>query len=321
MLGPDVDLAERESAPGLNRAFYGTEPHEYFWHRLYLLMIAGDESVDLGQFARRGLTVDGFKMGPVERDEDEADPEAEKDEERRRRFAITDGAALLHHVSETLLRFYLAHESLPSCPWLEIVRERSFSRFKKRVRARFVDASEDVSENRDAIARVFFGTADPMNITPSPKPADWEAGLVNVERWMRFFAREFLDNAHLYNSVKHGLAVQPGEASMKLNDGSVISADGPSVAYLEERELDGRRVWAQTTHWLRVGQILAASYFGIVLMRAVWEIGRARYSGGLPEHIRLFTDPKLEQFLLAGGEGIVINKMSTNLLYYAEAVD
>jgi hypothetical protein len=321
MLGPDVNLAEDESARGLNRAFYSAEPHEYFWHRLWLLMIAGDESIDLAEFARRGLTVDGFKAGPSERPESEPHPEADKEEERRRRFVITDAAALLHHVSETLLRFYLAHEPLPACPWLEIVRERSFSRFKKRVGARFVDAAEEDGANREALARILYGTADRATLTPAPDPADWEAGLLNLERWMRFFAREFLENAHLYNSVKHGLAVQPGEASMQLDDGSVISAEGPAVAYLEEREIQGRRMWAETTHWLKVGQLLAASYFGILLMRALWEIGRARYTHELPGHIRLFTDPQLGQFLLAGGEGIIITKMSMNLLYYADAVE
>lgn len=315
MLGPDVRLAEEETAPRLNKAFYTAEPHEYFWYRLYLLMIAGDPSVDLGEFTRRGLTVDGFKAGPAEVSEDE------KEAERRQRYVITDAAALLHHVSETLLRFYLAHEPLPLCPWLEIARERNFSRLKVRVRARFVDAPDGDLSNREALARVFYGSADRTKLAPEAPAADFDAGLANLEAWLGFFAREFLDNAHLYNSVKHGLAVQPGEASMQLDDGSVIRADGPSVAYLEEREMEGRRMWAETTHWLKVGQLLAATYFGILLMRTLWEIGRARYTDQMPERIRLYSDPKLDEFLLAGGEGIIISKMSMNLLYYADGVD
>ncbi|MEK6274311.1 MAG: hypothetical protein AABM30_03140 [Actinomycetota bacterium] len=152
MLGPDVGLAEPETAPRLNQAFYTAEPHEYFWYRLYLLMIAGDPSVDLGEFTRSGLTVDGFKAGPAEVSE------GEKEASRRQRFVITDAAALLHHVSETLLRFYLAHEPLPLCPWLEIVRERSFSRLKTRVRTRFVDAPDDDPTNREALGRIFYGS-------------------------------------------------------------------------------------------------------------------------------------------------------------------
>lgn len=315
MLGPDVRLAEHESAPRLNEGFYNAEPHEYFSYRLHLLMMAGDRSVDLAEFTRRGLTIEGFKAGPADVHEDG------RETERRHRFVITDAAALLHHASETLLRFDLAHEPLLPCPWLAIVRERSFSRFKKSVRARFVDAPKDDPANRDALARVFYGTADRTKLTPTPDASDFETGLANLEAWMRFFAQEFLDNAHLYNSVKHGLAVQPGSAAMQLDDGSVISAEGPSVAYLEERMLDGRRVWAETTHWLKIGHLLAATYFGILLMRTLWEIGRARYRQTMPERIRLFTDPKLEDFLLAGGEGIVITKMSMNLLYYADDVE
>ena len=70
----------------------------------------------------------------------------------------------------------------------------------------------------------------------------------------------------------------------------MISADGPSVQYLEERQADSRPVWTQTTHWLQLGQMLASIYFGILLMRAMWQIGRARYTGKPPERINLFAE-------------------------------
>ena len=40
---------------------------------------------------------------------------------------------LLHHVAETLLRLYIAHESDPECPWIAIASERNFGRFKGKV--------------------------------------------------------------------------------------------------------------------------------------------------------------------------------------------
>lgn len=315
MLRADDNLAEHKAASDLNDRFYRSKPHQYFSYRLHLLMLAGDPSVDLHEFIRKGITVDGFTAGPTDAPED---PESA---EHRQRYVLADAAALLHHVSETLLRLYLAHEHLPPCPWLEIARERHFASFKRRVRARFVEAPEDDAANRDALAQVFHGTTDRTKLTPQP-PADlWAASLENIEQWLRFYAHEFLENASLYNSVKHGLAVQPGESAMKLGDGSVISAEGPAIDYLEERERDGRREWVTTTHWLNVGHLLAASFVGIRLIYGIWAVARTRYTGAPWEGVSAFTEPKVKDVLLAAGEGVVITKMQINLPYYLPEAD
>jgi hypothetical protein len=93
------------------------------------------------------------------------------------------------------------------------------------------------------------------------------------------------------------------------------------VLYLEQREHEGRNVWSQTTHWLPPERMLAASYMGIELIRALWQIGRARYTGQLPERINLFAQPNLGDFINSQGEGILITKMSMDLAYFEPAVE
>ena len=112
MRDADADLAELEAAPRLNHGLYTAEPHEYFSHRLFFLMLAADQTIDLAQFVRGGLEVDKVKLGP--------NPEATEDKEskqQRYRFVLAESLTLLHHVAETLLRLYFAHAGTPPAPW------------------------------------------------------------------------------------------------------------------------------------------------------------------------------------------------------------
>lgn len=307
--GPDYLLAERESAQRLSEMFYFAEPHEYFSWRFYLLVLAGDASKDLGAFAREGISFAGFSIGPSD-----AIDEDEKEVQRRYSFAVAEAAALLHHVSETLLRLYFAHCDLPPAPWLEVAREKNFTKFKDKVRMRFV-AAETTAEDYARVATVFFGAANPKNLRPVPDERSFNDAVENIDRWLRFFAANFLDDAHLYNALKHGLAVNAGDSSMKIDDGSVISADGPSLLYLGERETGERRLWSLTTRWINLGNTVAMIYVGIRLMQMLWEVSKARYTEERPDQIRVFTAPPLDEFLKSMGEGILITKMSMDLAY------
>jgi hypothetical protein len=317
LLGPDELLAEAEEAPDLNRRFYSADSVVYFAYRHLSLMVMADLSIDPGQFLDgKQLVVGNLRTGPGS----ELMLAELRNEDYRRRYLITEAAALLHHFSETILRIYLAHERKPRCPWLEISRERSFSEFKKKVRARVLEPADGGTALRRGIAEVFFGTNDPQKFSAPPDPALFAEAIENLEHWLQFFAREFLENANLYNTVKHGLAVQPGDASMQLlgpNRQKIVDADGPAVSYLEDLEVKGRRRWVNTTHWLNLEQMLLAVSLGAEFLNALWEIARMRYTqDGGGRAINLFLGSRFDDFLKAGGEGIIITKMSRDLGYY-----
>ena len=199
--------------------FYVAEPHEYFWWRFYLLALAGDAAKDLPAFAKEGVTFAGFRIGPTpDMAEDDRDEEKEdKEAKRRYSFAVAEAVVLLHHVSETLLRLYFAHCEMPPSPWLEVARERQFARFKTRVRGRFVD-DETTEADFEKVARLFFGSADRSKLGPTLDERPFREGIENIDRWLRFFASNFLDDAHLYNALKHGLAVNAGDWSASWAD-------------------------------------------------------------------------------------------------------
>jgi hypothetical protein len=314
--GPDYLLAEDENAPHLNEAFYRAEPHEYFERRLYLVMLAGDPKVDLEQFLADGVEVDGFQAGP-------APPPAldELEQKRRDMFLITEAASLAHHVGETLLRLYFAHASLPfpGCPWLELVRERRPAAFKERVRERFGPETA-IAEERDMIAKLFYGTADHRKF-PAEIPAETlDKGLENIERWLRFYANEFLEDAPLYNSVKHGLAVHPNRPALSLSDaeGQVfLGAEGAALDFLAERQLEDRRVWARHTRWVPPMSSLAATSMAIRLIHGLWRTARWRYLDEVPEGIDLITEPMYFDFRKAVDADTRVMRMSVDLSYYS----
>jgi hypothetical protein len=73
--------------------------------------------------------------------------------------------------------------------------------------------------------------------------------------------------------------VNSGESAVKVDDGSILKADGPSLLYLGVQEHEARRVWSLTTRWIDIGQTMGAIYVGIKLIETLWTISRLRYTG------------------------------------------
>ena len=312
---PDDRLAPEQFA-GLNEAFYATRPWEYFRHREQMLLLAAGASDALLKIAESGVTV-----GRLQYELKLTDDERGVDAENRSRFVIAESEVLLHHVSETLLRLYLAHEPLPACPWLDVARVRAPAKFKRQVEERFL-RDLDRAERRRRVALVFFGSDDPAGVSPQPSQSDWDDGADNIEAFLCHFAHHFLE-ADIYNSLKHGLAVRPGDAKVQLGDGELLKAEGPSIEYLSVREsTDGRRRWCRSTTWIDVDRSISLVFLATRLIESLWGIARARYTGELPESIGLWTKPKLEDVMndLKPGESakVVVQSTHMELVYYAE---
>lgn len=333
--GPTIPLPppilDGEDFPRLNTWFYAVEPHEYFDKRLGLLVVQAGKPDAVESIIRGGVEYEGFRIGgPGLAGDGEArrdDPRDDEEDARRHvQYVIAESVALLHYVSETLLRFYFAHVGLPPCPWLEIAKELNHVSFKKRIEARF-DGAELTDERRRDVAQVFFPSA---SSPPSGATREaWLEGIENLEQWLTHFAHWFLDESNLFNSVKHGLAVHPGKSGIELNtpederlgrNPPLIHAKGPSVAFLEKTG-DPRR-WHYTTRWVEPQRLMAETVMALRLLRGIWQIGRIRYTDLEKGRVRLdlFTQPGHKEYLdsfLEPGENarLIINRMSMDLGY------
>lgn len=321
--GPSADYRlARENFPGLNESFYKTRPWHYFRYRLnYLVLIAGKQE-DVAKLLDDPFQVGRLKVGPRDRSGD-GDPERERiADEDAQAFVAAEAAVLLHHASETLLRLYLAHEPpLSECPVLEIARQRNPAAFKRKVEERFLNGLGQ-EERRRSVRIIFYGTNDRSVFRETPPDDAWNGGPDNIEHFLRYYAEAFVD-ADLYNAAKHGLAINPGEATVELADHEgeeILRAKGRAIEYLSEREEeDGVRTWTRATKWvdleLNVGFIFMATRF----MESIWDIARARYCEQLPEAGIKFYDkqPLFDQMFL-GMDTIKLTTMHMPLLYYAD---
>lgn len=321
---PDYLLAEDEF-PELNKQFYHATPHDYFAQRLQSLLLLAGRGDDIDHLVREGLTFGRLTVAP-QPDQPSVEDEQQKQREARERFIIIESEVLLHHASESLLRLFLAHEpkilpdgtlKLPECPWLEIARLRDFREFKTRVSARFVEPGDELIR-RMQVSTVFYGVARKA-LHPVPPQEEWDAGLLNIGRFLSHYARHLLGSANLYNAAKHGLAVMPGDATVQLDDGALLKADGPSILYLEtEADSEGRVRWNQTTAWIDLDRTITFVHLACQFIEAIWGVARVRYTG-LTEGmlVRPFTNPRYES--LIDTRPIQVSTMSIQLGYCVAA--
>lgn len=253
----------------LNSDFYAADPADYFHVRwLALMLLAGRPDETLSLFGE-GITV-GHVHAKLE------DPQT--DAEGVRDFATMESQILLHQACETLLRLYLAHVGRPPCPWLDLSGETSFAHFKKRVRSEILTADID-----QPVADVFLGGA--KEAFNGLGDEGWADAVRNLTSFLRTFADRWLEEAHAYNSLKHGLAVLPSAVQLSFAaegdplEQARLLAQGPSLDFLECTPWEGgRRSWRRTTTWIDVSESLAFTDVARSMIASLWEIARMRYT-------------------------------------------
>jgi hypothetical protein len=272
----DETLAARYAR--LNHEFYTADPADYFHVRwLALVLLAGRAGGAIELFK------DGVTYGNVVARIDDAsiDPDGIRD------YVTIESQVLMHQASETLIRLFFAHAGRPECPWLEVARETNFALFKARVRTQLLECS---TLELTAVTRDVFLSIKPSALGLST--TDVDVAVANVTGFLTTLARRWLDEAHAYNSLKHGLAVVPSATSLSFtaegtNDARLMG-EGPTMAYLESERDGTHREWKQTTRWLDVNEALALTQVARQMIDSLWQIGRARYDSG-PKEVRLFV--------------------------------
>ncbi len=302
-VGPNENLA-REQFSDLNREFYASDPAYYFRARLDLLLLAAAKPDELDS-----LLAEGFNYGEITVRPDES--QAENDNRvSLQSYISTEAEVLLHHAAEALLRLYLAHAREQPCPWLECAGLTSFALFKREV-AKLKDG-QIVPEN---ISRVFLGRAyDASN-------GELKTHVDTMVKFLRLIAKRILDDSHLYNAAKHGLAVLSGPTSLIITDeqtGASFGGGGPSLRFLEiQTSSKKEQQWHQTTRWVDAEHTMAMIFAVITAISNLWSIARARYTGAEIQGVHVVTAEMVEK--LAGSGGAKRNpftRSSISLAYY-----
>jgi hypothetical protein len=301
----------------LNRDFYRLEPTTYFLFRLRNLVLSAGRGLELEQLLIKGVEVGVFKLSAP--DGSRLDSLDEEQEEERHAFVTLETEVLLHHLSETLLRLYLAHEHSPPCPWISLSRERSPRRFKKKAAA-LLDRLETV-EGQELLTRAFFGTTDRSTIGGEAVSEEMWTELVDSCRlWLSWFARYILDG-DVYNAAKHGLGVHPQRIALTVEiDGEAfIGGSGPCLEFLQSvRDADGHRRWRRTTKWVQWDRLFGAVHIACQLIDRLWTVARARYagSGEIDLELRVFASPSE----LFESEEMSLAKISHSLGFDADSL-
>jgi hypothetical protein len=268
---PDDDLADVH-VQRFNEAFYRTDPADYLLTRLQLLLLTGGKRAELEAMLHSGVEFAGFAV--AQQDPDVADVRDDQtmaaDAADHQSFLTVESQALLHLAAETLLRMFLVHAEQSNVPWVPF-RGTPWRRF-----VALVQSILDTPPSPDLVAFVCLGSRQRSDAVTE---ADWTGAVDGLTRFLRHLAAVFLEDANLYNCIKHGLGARGGEAQMIL--GSTVFGDGPSVEFPEVTDWDAQdeRVWSLTTRWVDVGESIALTHVAASMASSIWRVGRARLMG------------------------------------------
>lgn len=317
---PDENLAD-ENFPAINRAYYAAEPADYFEERFdNLLMTAGARE------GRAAVIREGGSFGEVKFGGATGKPEPPEDEAAKAKsaqhFVLAESEVLAHHVGETLLRLYLAHENSPPCPALELARVRWPAQIRRMVTERFIGSRFEDYAFRERVSRVFQLVDDLSALRPEPDHNMWWASVDNIEMFLRYFASQFLDSG-LYNSAKHGMALTPTEYGFSFGESELTRHHGPAIYHIEQKRDSGSGElrWFTTYRWVRPELQVGMIFMGIKLIRGLWRMARLRYleKDVCGAEFFFFDSPRFDQVLAMGGDtGVTWTAMSTEMLYWAE---
>lgn len=275
MTSLDYDPDDPVSDPQVrrfNEAFYRSDPADYLLTRLQLLLLAGGRRTELEAMLQAGVQFAGFTVAP--RDpaavDDRDDQTIAADAADYQNFLTVESQALLHHAAETLLRMFLVHASQADVPWVA---------FRGTSWRRFVDMVQfliDTPPRPEVIAHVCLGSSQRDETVTE---VDWDGAVEGLSAFLRRLASVFLEDANLYNCIKHGLGTRASSTQMIL--GSMIFADGPSVEFPEMSDWDENdvRIWSLTTRWVDVGEAVALTHVAANMTSSIWRVGRARFVG------------------------------------------
>jgi hypothetical protein len=297
----------------LNREFYRADPEAYFLRRLRYLILAIVD-VPAVRDAQSGTIEFGKLSMPPEDPYDAADAAV---------YGAIESSNLLHHIAETVMRLYLAHEGRPDCPWLEVARLR----MDLASRLESLQKSLGNRETIERILEVFRGHTTAAGMDPSGRITDemWQDYTGGLVRLIDYLCTMLLTDGTMYNATKHGLGVVPSPGGFSLTSpvegGFSAASQGPTVAYLKQSTQKGRRtIWTRVYDPVSVESNVALCQFLVSQLRGLWSVARNEYgcaSEDNPGYVTNFPAWWVDHLENLGseGQGVRIGQVTRNLAY------
>ncbi|OJG05568.1 hypothetical protein BG618_03167 [Pseudonocardia autotrophica] len=320
----DRDLAI-EQFPEMNEDFYRADPEKYLDRRLSALMLTICNSPTTELAINSGLKYKELEMSGSLFHEEDTGAEIEK-------YAALESTNLLHHASECMLRLYFAHVDQPQCPWLEVARMRTPSQFKERVDALLSEL--DQPDTHDRLVATFYGTTDSSRLGANVPDDVWEKAKEGLVDLIGYCASLLLDDAGLYNSTKHGLAVIGGNHGISLRmseedleageEAPEISTNGAALEHLDQAPSHetGKRRWVKRLRFVRAESNIAITKIVSRYIGTLWGVARFRYTDhGTPFNLALFDREAIVRATTAGLDTEAqygFDAMSFELAYYLD---
>ena len=267
-------------------AFYRAEPVDYFMTRLGQVLQHAENPNKLAADFKRGIRAQNLllRIGDVSWSEVEL-----------QHHLIIEAISIAHHATETLLRLFLAHARSQEDAAIDIAATYRPSEFKDEVRS-WIATDGHLDELREHYG-LWIGGIGPA------APADQLAQRDREVPLLQDLARYWLDEAPLYNALKHGLAAVPSQAELVIGaDTGAMSLTGPSIVYLVRSPIDKRHTQlSQRTQWIDLQQTFATALQAVFMIENLWGIAKYRYaSAEMPKLKHTFTDLRLSSFRAKG---------------------
>jgi hypothetical protein len=266
----DKDLQTDQFAE-LNERFYaGLDPAGYFRARLALIA-----NTAANGWPTSAVAVERFRL---------PEQPAMVRELQDRLLAI-ESFMLYHHVAETAWLLFVAHERPQGCPRLAVARLR-VNALHSEVKA-YRDETE--LDRRLARIRTALGFDDGGELAPGASEEVFRTGLEGADLLLRELGNQLLVNSPLYNSAKHGMALDGGMARIGFTTGSPdpekldVYRDAMWLENLQYRDDEEQmtRTWTRTHVAVELDRLMALTGLAVDLINTIWRSGQVRF--GKPE--------------------------------------
>lgn len=158
------------------------------------------------------------------------------------------------------------------------------------MRDRF-DGAELDDARRGEIETVFYRS---RALLEPEELAELDGSIEEIESWLTKAARRFLDEAELFNAIKHGLAIQASESAFSIGTPEQkISHEGPAVRFLQPSDTV-EKTWQVETRWISPERLMGETWFLLGLLGQILTIGRSHYLGERIESLRMFRPGALQ---------------------------
>ncbi len=267
-------VLDQSQFPELNALFYTASPSDFIRMRINVMaLIAAPDSALAPAFAvDRELGSVRVTAGPV------------PDLDLRMQYMRTETVAIVHHASETLLRLYFAHIDHPESPWLGMSASTNFVELKERVGDLL-----DVGFDRKVIAELFMGGSSPVDAGIDITQEEFDDAVKALSFLLWDCGCRFIDDAYLYNAVKHGLAaidLPGGTPKMEATDedGTQIPLhEGPAHIYLHQKlhptASPSDSQWFVSIDDPNPERDLSVAFVITQAIESLWAVARRRYIG------------------------------------------